>query len=291
MQALIDAFLQEREEQRRQSPQTLRAYRSDLMQFAAFVLARGPVTWEQVTAEDVRAFAAELAQGHKKTSLARKLSALRQLAAFALAQKVTVQDPTVMRGPKLGKRLPRALAAEEAEQLLSVKRAETPLEKRDQAVFEMLYGAGLRVSELCALDVDSIDLAAGSARVVGKGRKTRIVLFGGPAIDTLRAYLEARPALQRDVKGALFVNRAGQRLTTRTVARHLDRDTLRAGLAKHVSPHALRHSYATHLLEGGASLRGIQELLGHASLQTTERYTHVALERVLEVYDKTHPRA
>lgn len=291
MQALIDAFLKERAEQHRQSDQTIRAYRSDLEQFSAFVGTRGRADWAQVAADDVRAFAASIAEGHKKTSLARKLSALRQLAAYALAQKVTTTDPTVLRGPKLGKRLPRALAAEEADQLLSVVRAITPLEKRDQAMFELLYGAGVRVSELCALDVESVDLAAGTARVMGKGRKTRMVLFGGPAADALRAYLQARPELQSDPMGALFVNRLGVRLTTRTVARHLDRDTLRAGLAKRVSPHALRHSYATHLLEGGANLRGIQELLGHASLQTTERYTHVALERVLEVYDKTHPRA
>lgn len=291
MQALIEAFLKERAEQRRQSPQTIRAYRSDLKQFAAFAAVRGHSDWAQVGSDDVRAFAATIAQDHKKTSLSRKLSALRQIAEFALAHKLTVTNPTVLRGPKLGKRLPRAIAAEEAEQLLSVKRATTPLEKRDQAMLELLYGAGLRVSELCALDVDSLDLAASSARVTGKGRKTRLVLFGAPAADALRTYLDARAQLQADPHGALFVNRFGRRLTTRTVARHLDRDALRAGLAKRLSPHALRHSYATHLLEGGANLRGIQELLGHASLQTTERYTHVALERVLEVYDKTHPRA
>jgi integrase/recombinase XerC len=168
------------------------------------------------------------------------------------------------------------------------------LERRDQAIVELLYGSGLRVAELCALDLAHVSLDEAAAKVTGKRQKTRLVPIGDYALLALRDWLAVRPHLARDDGGAarpFFVNARGGRLTTRSVARNLGRDALRAGVGKHVSPHMLRHSFATHLLSGGADLRGIQELLGHQSLATTERYTHVALEHAIAVFDQCHPRS
>lgn len=291
-----DPFLAHLAKVVRCSPHTLRAYDRDLAQFAAHLTSRGRQSFLVATADDVRSHLAALARDHKKTSLARKLSTLRSFAAHLQKHGLRADDFCLgVDGPKLGRRLPRALSVDETEALAGVeRRADSVLARRDQAIVELLYGSGLRVAELCGLAIGDVALDEAIVRVTGKRQKTRIVPMGALSIDAMRAYLAVRGAVARDDGGParpLFVNARGGRLTTRSVARNLDRDALRAGLGKRISPHALRHSFATHLLGGGADLRGIQELLGHASLGTTERYTHVALERAIAVFDDCHPRA
>jgi integrase/recombinase XerC len=253
----------------------LRAYTADLRAFA--------ITARTATANDLRSHLAKLAKDHKKSTVARHLSALRQLFAYLTAKKIIARDPTLLvDGPKVPKRLPRALSIEETETL-----ADTPMSERDKAIVELLYGSGLRVAELVSLDLNDVQHDNRVVKVTGKRNKTRLVPYGDYAAIALDAWLKVRKA-ECD---ALFVNNRGQRLTTRTVARNLGRDGLKAGLQRRLHPHALRHSFATHLLSGGADLRGIQELLGHASLATTEKYTAVALERAIEVFDACHPRS
>ena len=299
MKALLDAFLSERSDAKRQSPATVRAYAVDLQQLLDFVAQRGRVDWRSVTPEDVYAFAASLSGQCQKTSVARKLSAVRGFIKYAQRRQAVAEDLAfavrTLRGPKQPRRLPRALSVDETESLAKVQRLQpdSPLAVRDAAIVELLYGSGIRVAELCALNLAELDLSAMSVRVTGKRQKTRLAPFGELAQQALQAWLVERAKLTHDAaaEAPVFVNHRGGRLTARSVARHLDRDARMAGIYKRVSPHVLRHSYATHLLAGGANLRGIQELLGHSSLKTTERYTHVALEQLIAVYDKTHPRA
>lgn len=295
MRASIDEFLEYLSQVRRLSPQTARAYRSDLAQLLAFATERHLASWRDVVADDVRMHLGVLGRDRKKTSIARKLSCFRRFAGFLVERGHATSDfTTQLVGPKLGRRLPRALSVDETEALTRIVRAPaSPREARDHAIIELLYGGGLRVAEMCALRFRHVDLAERTVTVTGKRQKTRLMPLGDYACAALEGYLGLRPALSRDAgpDAPIFVNARGGALTARTVARNLERDALRAGLARRVSPHALRHSFATHLLAGGANLRGIQELLGHSSLQTTERYTQVALEQLVEVYDKTHPRA
>lgn len=285
----MDAFLDHLTRVVRASPHTVRAYRSDLEQWRAFLAERNKNELS-ATPDDVRAHLAAVAREAKKATLARKLSALRTFAAHLVERGARSDDFCLgVDGPKVGRRLPRALSVDETQALASVERADTTLQARDRAIVELLYGSGLRVAELCGLNVVNLSFDEASVRVTGKRQKTRLVPVGEYALDAVRAYLALRPGVRPS--DPLFVNARGGRLTTRSVARNLDRDALRAGLARNVSPHALRHSFATHLLGGGADLRGIQELLGHASLGTTERYTAVALERAIAVFDDCHPRA
>jgi site-specific recombinase XerD len=301
LRVAVDDFIDHEERQVRASPATVRAYESDLRQLVTFLGARGLCrAWHQLTADHVRAHLGALAKQVSKASLARKLSSLRSFTRYLKQRGVRADDPcAALIGPKRGKRLPRALSIDETEALAKLPRVtvatssarndqqKVTLSRRDHAIIELLYGSGLRVAELCGLRLGDIDLEQRTVRVTGKRRKTRIVPLGEYAEKALREYLAERAASNDFV----FLNRFGGRLTERSVARNLDRDSQRAGIGRRVSPHALRHSFATHLLAGGANLRGIQELLGHASLQTTEKYTEVALERLVEVYDKTHPRA
>ncbi len=274
------------------SAHTLRAYAADLAAFARTLDARGRRDYAAATPDDLRAHLAGLAKAHKKTTVARHLSAIRQLYAFLQTQHRVSRDPSLLvDGPKRPKRLPRALSVDQTEALTGLARnGASALELRDRAIVELLYGCGVRVAELAALDLRDVSFDTRTLKVTGKRNKTRLVPFGDYAARALEAWLERRPSIARDPQ-ALFVNQRGARLTTRSVARNLDRDALRAGLDRRVSPHALRHSFATHLLSGGADLRGIQELLGHQSLATTEKYTAVALERAIEVFDTCHPRS
>lgn len=307
MHELLDAFLAERELGRRQAGATIRAYLVDLEQWLEFVSKkRGRSSSQAWEADDAYAFASHLFSLHEKSSMARKLSALRNFTKYLHQAHHVSEDFSfavkTMKGPKQGKRLPRSLSVDETLALANVKRfkPEAALSVRDTAIVELLYGAGIRVAELCAANLHDVELDERHIRVTGKRNKTRIVPFGECAEDALRAWLVERSKLlsalshvagAQGTASALFLNHRGGRLTSRSVARHLDRDARLAGIYKHVSPHVLRHSYATHLLAGGANLRGIQELLGHSSLRTTERYTDVALEQLIAVYDKTHPRA
>ncbi|MGQ0831807.1 MAG: tyrosine-type recombinase/integrase [Microthrixaceae bacterium] len=278
------------------APRTVDAYRSDLAQFSAWVESRGGAGPGDVDRLLLRGYLAHLAtSGYARRSIARKASALRRYFAWCTRTGVVLTDPSLgLAAPGGAGRLPRVLRQDELNVLLDDTPAhiasDAPaLRARDDAVLEVLYGSGLRVAELCSLDVDDLDLDRERAVVWGKGSKQRTVPLSAPAVAALRAWISAgRVLLVSDVTpaGALFLNRRGKRLTPRDVRRLLDR---RASAPTH--PHALRHTFATHLLDGGADLRAVQELLGHADLSTTQRYTHVSRERLRSVYDATHPRA
>ena len=250
----------------------------------------------------MRAFLASLSRrGLAKRSQARRLSAVRGLLRYATRQRLIDADPTQgIRGPKLDSTLPHHLRPGEIETLIEAEVHDGPLGLRDRALVEVLYGCGLRVAELSGLDWDDLDLGGRTLRVLGKGDKERMVPFGRPAHDALRAWKAAWPEIRQRFRGAdlpeadespVFLNTRGARISTGSVRYLLDRLGVAADVAAGVHPHALRHTFATHLLEQGADLRSIQELLGHASLSTTQRYTHVDIDRLLRVYRDAHPRA
>ncbi len=280
------------------SPHTCRAYGADLRQFAAFLEGRAdaPVRLEAVDPQAIRAFvAARLKGGDARRTMGRKLAAVRGLFQFCCREGILKANPArVVPTPRGPQRLPRHLTVDEAAQLLASPPGGTPGALRDRALFEVAYSSGLRVGELTGLDLRDLDLEEGLVRVMGKGRRERVVPLGARAVAALKAYLARRPELTARRSGgtaALFLNRAGGRLTARSVARRLAAGLARAGLHGRITPHGLRHSFATHLLDAGADLRAIQEMLGHAQLSTTQRYTHLHLDRLMEVYDRAHPKA
>ena len=293
----IRRFAAHLEAERRASPHTLRAYLADLSRFSALLSESGAAV-ATATPAHVRAFLAREAGSAGPASLARKLSTLRSLYRFLVREGLAAGNPARgVASPRQPRKLPEVLPEEEVALLVEAPRAPGALALRDRAMLELLYASGLRVSELVGLDSGDLDLAGGTVRVLGKRRKERIVPVGRPALQALERWLaEGRPALAAGPGGgrgraALFLNRRGGRLTVRSVARRLDTWVLAAGLPRHVHPHVLRHCFATHLLGNGADLRGIQELLGHASLSTTQRYTRVDWKRLARVYDEAHPRA
>lgn len=303
MRALIERFLEHRAEERVDSPHTIRAYRHDLERFFTFLVEYTNATPETVpvTAADamaIRAFLASLSRARlAPSSQGRAIAAVRSLLRFGVREgRITSNPARGVRSPKLPKTLPRHLRPAELEKLLAAAAGDGPLAPRDRAMLELLYASGLRVSELVGLDWGDIDLASRVVRVDGKGGKERMVPCGRPAIEALRAWL-AQWEQTRAEAGAssneepVFLNARGTRLTDRSVRRILDAAVARAGVAGGVHPHTLRHTFATHMLEAGADLRAIQELLGHTSLGTTQRYTHVDLERLQTVYRDAHPRA
>jgi integrase/recombinase XerC len=293
VRSLLDAWLEHLEVSRNASPNTLKAYRIDCSEFLDLADRAGldPLRLDR---DGVQSYFAALHRRHSPATVARKLSAVRGLYRFWKRRGVVAANPWVgVRGPKQAKRLPDFLPVDEAFVLMDAPGDEDELAVRDGAILELLYGGGLRVAELVGLDLLDLDLDAGQARVTGKGRKERIVPVGSKAIAALRRWLDARPALlpRGRASKALFLGRGGTRLTVRSVARRLDRAVTKAAITRRVHPHSLRHTFATHMLDGGADLRDIQELLGHARLSTTQRYTHVTLRRLQEVYDRAHPRA
>jgi len=277
------------------------AYGNDLGRFTRFlstVYFSRPL--ESVSAADVdalavRSYLAHLrAEGLAKASIGRHLSALRTFFAFLKREgRVAANPAKAIATPRKEHALPRTLSVSEAGAVVEAKGREGPLGARDRALLELLYATGLRVSEVVALKLDDVDLAARQVRTVGKGRKERIVPFGRAAEGAVKAWLKERAGMRPSAKDAAFVflNAQAGRLTDRSVRRILDRAVLAADVPRHASPHALRHSFATHLLAAGADLRSIQELLGHASLSTTQKYTHLDAERLIEVYRKSHPKA
>jgi integrase/recombinase XerC len=293
----IRAFALHLRAERNLSPHTRRAYLADLRQLAAW-LGEGARP-SRVGPDDVRGFLASLHASRHPATLARKLAALRAFFRFLVREGRCSLDPTAgMPAPRAPKRLPRPLPVDDCQALVEVERADeaaTPAALRDRALVELLYGAGLRVGEAVALDVRDVDLHRGDVRVLGKGGVERVVPLPGAAREALAAWIDARRApglLGQPLFTAQRPGRDGpRRLSARSVRRVLRARALRAGLADRVHPHRLRHSYATHLLDMGADLREIQELLGHASLATTEKYTAVSAERLVEVYDRAHPRA
>ncbi len=294
----LDRFVTHLVAERDASPYTVKNYSHEISEFIEFAREQGVTQLEQIDRNVLRLYLTWLAAEKKaKGSIARRLSELRSFGKFLVRQgiiKANVFD--VVSAPKLGQRLPEYLEHDEAEALVTAPDTSTPAGLRDRAILEVMYAAGLRVSELVGLNIDNVDLARGQVWVWGKGGKERVGLLGQPAIHALQAYLrDGRPKLvTKKSSQALFLNqRGGGRLTARAVGMLLNKYALRADVreAGRVHPHLLRHTFATHLLDGGADLRVVQELLGHADLATTQVYTHVTQARARDVYRKAHPRS
>jgi len=292
----VERFLTYLRDQRRVSENTLRAYESDLSQFGGFLASKDlPPAPEKIDTLAVRGFVARLSrEGLGKSSIARKLAAVRSFLKHLVREGRLKDNPAEgVPSPKVPKGLPRDLTVDEMFNLLDGIAVEDLAGARDRAILELLYAAGLRVGELVSLDLGSFDLSGGMVLVLGKGGKERLVPFGSKAAAALRDWIERSSELRAksQVPQAVFLNLRGGRLTDRSVRRILDRRLREAAIHGHVSPHALRHSFATHLLGAGADLRSIQELLGHSSLSTTQRYTHVSTDALMRVYDRAHPRS
>ena len=299
----IERFVGYLRDERRASPHTVDAYRRDLGQLASYLeqeLGRVP-RLSDVTKQSLRSFLGELARDRLPSSIARKLATLRAFFRHLEREGMVEKDPTVLLGtPRVRRKLPRFVSPSVADQVMTAPleaHAERDVERlRDAALLELLYGSGLRVSELVGLDIDHVSFPEEQLRVLGKGRKERIVPLGSKAAQAVRAYLARRQELRHPRTGtldsrALLVGRRGTRMTVRWVQVLVKRYGALAAGRPDLHPHALRHSCATHMLEGGADLRAIQEMLGHSSLSTTQRYTHLSLEQLLSVYDKAHPLA
>ncbi len=302
MLAEIDEFRHYLQVTRRCSEHTLKGYSEDLLQLAAFLetSGEGVTGWEQVDHRHLRRFLVHLAdEGYARRSAARKMAAARSFFRHLVRIGKLPRNPAVgVSSPKLDRPLPHAVRPAEIDALLEVPDRETPLGLRDAALLETLYSTGMRVSELVSLTVPDVEACRGPLRVLGKGRKERTVFLGRAALEALGDYLAGgRPALARARRraapstDALFLNKNGTSLSDRSVRKLVEKYVEAACLDGRVTPHSLRHSFATHLLENGADLRAVQELLGHASLSTTQVYTHVTRERLREVYDSAHPRA
>jgi len=294
----LDQFMTYLVAERNASPYTIKNYSHEIGEFIAFARGQGITQLDQIERSILRLYLTKLAAEKKaKGSIARRLSELRSFGKFLVRQgalKTNVFD--TVSAPRLGQRLPDYLDQEEARALVTAPDISTPAGLRDRAILEVLYAAGLRVSELVGLNIENVDLQRGQVRVWGKGGKERMGLLGQPAVRALKAYIrDGRPRLLKGKSSqALFVNqRDGRRLTTRAVGMLLNKYARRANVrpSGRVHPHLLRHTFATHLLDGGADLRTVQELLGHADLATTQVYTHVTQTRAREVYRQAHPRA
>lgn len=280
--------------ERNLSPHTCKAYRQDLAEFSRFLkqdpfIKGDEAKLPQVNPVVLRRYLAMLHQRDRRTTIARKLSALRTFFRYLVREGILDSNPgELVATPRQEKYLPKTLSVDEVFSLMEKGSANDLLSCRDRAIVELLYSSGLRIGELAALDVGNIDWGEGLVRVTGKGNKQRLVPVGRKAREAVQHYLDLRGL--PDDRQPLFLNYRGGRLSARSMERHFKRQLLQAGIIKEATPHALRHSFATHLLDGGADLRAIQELLGHASLSTTQKYTQVSLDRLMEVYDHAHPR-
>jgi len=298
MDKKISAFLSWLEVEKGYSQHTVTGYGRDLLEFAAGIDENVGV--RNIEAVHIRRFVVGLYGRNSAATVGRKLSSLRSFFKFLLREKFICNDPIIgIAGPKVGKYLPVFLTVDEVFSLLEAPNRKDRFRLRDCAILELLYSTGLRVSELVSRDILNLDFETEMLRVRGKGNKERLVPVGRPALEAIRAWLPLREQLIADrarrgrevEKKALFLNGRGSRLTSRSVERLVKAYGERAGIPQIVTPHALRHSFATHLLEMGADLRSVQELLGHASLSTTQRYTHLTLDHLTKVYDKAHPNA
>ena len=291
-------FIAKLEHEKGFSEHTLRAYHKDLLQFDIFLKAEKRSSLESVNHLLLRRFLAVLrSKNYSKTTIARKLASIRSFFKFLIREGELVANPfEMLRTPKQDKKLPHFLSITEVDVLLKTPDSSTVMGLRDMAVMETLYSTGIRVSELVGLDEGSIDFIAGMIKVQGKGKKERLVPIGSPAIKAINEYIDSKSmSKKQDEKSAsrsepLFLNKYGGRLTARSVARSLDKYLKVSGINLLTSPHTFRHSFATHLLDKGADLRSVQEMLGHSSLSTTQVYTHITTERLKNVYDKAHPR-
>jgi len=288
MKDYVDKFLKYLEIERAASPHTLRAYRKDLEEFSKFVNIKP----EDVELADVRGFIAEqIKSGLNKTSVSRRLASIRSFFKFLYREGYKKSNPAkLVSKPKLPKLLPRFLSVDDAFALVESPAGTGFLPARDRAILELLYSSGLRVSEISSLNIDDINTKEGFLKVKGKGRKERMVPVGSKAIDAIKSYMVERIALKSKDR-FLFLNRTGKGLSDRGVRRLVVKYARMTGISGKIGPHALRHTFATHLLQGGADLRVIQELLGHSSLSTTQKYTHLDVTHLIDVYDKAHPFA
>ncbi len=298
MKKIIEDFVTWLEMEKGYSVHTVMGYKIDLEGFIKHLEVGSDVT--SITAMDVRKYVVSLHGKNKSSTVARKLSTLRTFFKYLQRQKRISHDPVVgLVGPKMGRAIPVFLTVDEVFSLLEAPGAKDRFMLRDKAILELLYSTGMRVAELVSRDLEDLDFKTGVLRVRGKGNKERLVPVGPPALEAVRAFLPQRNQLIKERAGrgrepelqALFLNGRGGRLTTRSVERMVRAYGERVGMNQIVTPHALRHSFATHLLEMGADLRSVQELLGHASLSSTQRYTHLTLDHLAEVYDKAHPLA
>jgi integrase/recombinase XerC len=288
MDQLVQSYIRRLKAERNLSPYTLRNYRSDLNHFAAYLDERG-VDPLEIDRQSFRRYLASLHDsGAAPASVNRKVSTIHTFYRYLAREGVLDRDPLLgVSSPKRPQRLPEILTKEQLTAIIEAADGDTPQGLRDRAILELMYAAGLRLAEVVGLDVDGIDLAERLVRVRGKGNKERMVVIGRPAAEALQRYLrQGRTGLAEPGQRALFVNRNGGRLSGRSVQKIVRKHALMAGLDKRVFPHLLRHSFATHMLDGGAELRVVQELLGHASASTTQIYTHVTEEQQRRVYDK-----
>jgi integrase/recombinase XerC len=296
MQESVILFCSWLQNEKGYSDHTVSGYRHDLLEFCQTLQDQSRP--EQISNNDIRNFIIGLHGRNGPATVARKLSALRSYFRFMLRENRLDQDPsTGIIGPKLARTIPNFLTVDQIFQVLEAPGPQDSFENRDRAILELLYSTGIRVAELVSTDLDDLDLASEMLRVVGKGNKERLVPVGRPAVEAIKQYQRQRNRLilarlergQKVEDKALFLNNLGGRLTTRSVERFVAKYGLRAGLQQPVTPHALRHSFATHMLEMGADLRSVQELLGHASLSTTQKYTHLTIDHITKVYDESHP--
>ncbi|MBA3441837.1 MAG: tyrosine recombinase XerC [Pyrinomonadaceae bacterium] len=306
MEHLLAQFFEHLRYERNVSEHTLRNYTIDLGQFYDHLVpadpqtgARREVDIKQIDHITIREWLSALhAEKKKKTSIARKLAALRTFFQFLVREEIIELNPAkLVSTPRLEKKLPIYLSIEDVVRFIETPDTETDLGKRDRAILEFLYGTGMRVSELTKLNLRDVDFRGKQVRVLGKRRKERVVPFGDPALHAVLQYIAVRnaflqhaPLAERNSE-AVFLNYQGTRITTRSVGRMVDKYIQICAGMHNISPHSLRHTFATHLLDSGADLRDIQELLGHARISTTQIYTHVSLEKLIEVYDRTHPKA
>ncbi len=301
----VRSFLEALPSEKGYSVHTCRAYAHDLEEFLAFLEESGlPPAGngagveaprpQEITAVAIRGYLARLHRKNQKSSIARKLSTLRSFFKFLVKKGVLEKSPVEgVLTPKRGRALPSVLTVDAVFGLLETIEPDTVLAARNRAMFETLYSCGLRVSELTGLNVGDVDAAGGTVRVRGKGARERVVPIGRKAIEAIAAYrgmLVEREAFRRESSAPLFLNRRGGRLTGRSVARILKKLAELCGIPTPISPHTLRHTFATHMLDAGTDLRGVQEMLGHKSLSTTQKYTHVSIDRLMETYDRAHPR-
>ena len=301
----LNTFIESLMSEKGYSANTCRAYRRDLTDFAEFLSANffaskdakaaaGSIDVRKIKPLMLRGYLGFLHRRNKKTTIARKLSAVRSFFSYLVKHNVIGENPTDnVLTPKHNRGIPTYLTVDDMFRLLDSIKGDRLLTRRNRAMFETLYSSGLRVSELAGLDLFDIDFDRGVVKVTGKGQKERIVPIGKHALDAIQAYrrqLEHEKGLSQDKNGPLFLNNNNGRLTPRSIARILDQLARQCGISVPISPHALRHTFATHLLDAGADLRIVQELLGHQSLSTTQRYTHVSIDRLMAAYDKAHPR-
>ena len=295
----VDSFLNYMAVERGVSPNTLAAYKNDLYQLADYMKSRGGGNgdgWRRVDDQALTDYLLSLHElGYSDTTRARKVASSKSLFNFLVEESVISKDPTEnLNSPRMGRSLPEVLSVEEVARLLAaVSKGEGPEAARDRAMLELMYASGMRVSELVSLNLDDIQLEEGSLRCFGKGSKERVIPIHDTAVEAVREYLEnGRPQMATGRSGTyLFLNRRGERLTRQGFWLILKGHAKRAGIKSKITPHKLRHSFATHLLRGGAPLRHVQELLGHASITTTQVYTHLTSEHVRSEYDNAHPRA